>query len=189
MVRLTPACKALMEVSGPPGPFKPFSRRQTVALQGRQLPDYHFNFLLPGAGVTKDTSAGSEVEPQVAFPPVTSLLMVLDIQGPGLATTSLPTGCAYHTRTLLPGFRTSQCRSPSSPRLYLTMPTTTLLQPKSAVFEGYVHSLRYNLDPQAAAGSCLLWVQAALIRAHPCPAGNRSMLPDLCPLKRLDGHI
>lgn len=36
MVRLTPACKALMEVSDPPEPepFNPFSLKQAVAFQG-----------------------------------------------------------------------------------------------------------------------------------------------------------
>ena len=32
MIRRSPACKALMEVSGPPESFKPFSLKQTEAL-------------------------------------------------------------------------------------------------------------------------------------------------------------
>lgn len=58
-----------------------------------------FNFLLPGDGLTNDKSAGSKMEAQVAFPPLTSLLMILVIQGPSLAITSLPTGCACHEDT------------------------------------------------------------------------------------------
>lgn len=70
MVRLTPACKAFVEVSGPP---EPLSLKQTVALEGAVAARPHhwlstcyfpsvFNFLLPGAGVTNDKSAGSEMQ-------------------------------------------------------------------------------------------------------------------------------
>lgn len=99
-----------MEMNGPPESLKPFSLKQTVALQGAAAARPHhwpstchfpsvFNFLLPRAGRTNDKSVGSKMEAQVAFPPLTSLLMVLDIQGPGLAITSLPTGRASQEDT------------------------------------------------------------------------------------------